>query len=69
MYHKRIQIETPGPAVPGWFAAISRFVRREIAYRQLVQDLSQLTPELLADIELKRSDIRRFARAAACGQD
>lgn len=69
MYHERIQIETQAPIERGLVAAITRFIGREIAYHKLVQDLSALTPELLADIELKRGDIRRFARAVTRGKD
>lgn len=67
MYHERIRIET-APYARGFLATITRLIIQEIAYHQLVQELSALTPELLADIELKRGDIRRFARAVTRGK-
>lgn len=69
MNHECTQFETQTvAAVPRWWAAIIRLVRQEIAYQLLVEDLCQLTPELLADIRLQQRDIRRFARAAVSGK-
>lgn len=69
MDRERIQIETPVPSRLSWVAAVLRFVRREVAYHLLVQELSDLSPQLLADTGVTDGDIRRFARAATSGKD
>lgn len=68
MKPERIEIETKEPTPLRWRAALARFIRQELAYHELVRELSQLTPELLADIQLQRSEIRRFAWAATHGK-
>lgn len=68
MYHERIQIETATAKAPRFLVAIAEGLRKELAYHQLVHELSHLSPDLLADIDLKRGDIRRFARAAVSGK-
>lgn len=62
------QSETDVLSPNGPLDALVAWFRREVAYRQLVRDLQQLSPELLADINLRRGDIRRFARAATDGK-
>jgi len=47
------------------FGAFSRWIKKEIEYRQTVHDLSLLTNRDLADLGIHRCDIEFIARDAA----